>query len=248
MLEYTKTAVKKVLDDFKRLDYLRNLITQVLYIAYLVYAVVVSAGVFWANVALLSLSACYFLFFLVMTTGRIGASKPKAYKIVKKIFVRCKQLIKLFTLGVMLYGIYATTTHVTPLSVILSALMIVGWILQVVFEVILRYFLSRANFVIEGMEADYENFVKPVKTVGNFFKKMTGKEVEPEKERSKTRLWLDKKVEEQKAQKEREKREEKEAKKQAKIDAKNTVFFIEEEPDDTPPLEEVFESLPPIKD
>ena len=131
---------------------------------------------------------------------------------------------------------------------ILSALMIVGWILQVVFEVILRYFLSRANFVIEGMEADYENFVKPVKTVGNFFKKMTGKEVEPEKERSKTRLWLDKKVEEQKAQKEREKREEKEAKKQAKIDAKNTVFFIEEEPDDTPPLEEVFESLPPIKD
>ena len=248
MLEYTKTAVKKVLEDFKRLNYLRDLFTQLLYIAYLTYAVIVKAGVFWANVILLGLSVAYFIFFLIMTTGKILRSRSKSHKAVKKIFTRCKQLIKLFTLGVMLYGIYATTTHITPLSVILSAMMIVGWILQVVFEVILRYFISRANFVIEGMEADYESFIKPAKAVGNFFKKMTGKEIEPEKERSKTRLWLDKKVAEQKEQKEREKRAEKEAKKQAKIDAKNTVFFIEEEEDKTPPLEEVYESLPPIKD
>lgn len=248
MLDYTRTALNEVVHDFKKLNYLRELITQILYIAYLVYAVIVSAGVFWINVILLGLSVAYFAFFLVMTTGRILQSPTKSHKIIRKIFVRCKQLLKLYTLGVMLYGIYATTTHVSPLSVILSALMIVGWILQVVFEVILHYIINRSNLLMEGMKADYENFVKPAKAVGNFFKKMTGKEVEPEKERSKTRRWLDKKVAEKRAKREEEELAKKEARKRAKTDAKNTVFFIEEEEDKTPPLEEVYESLSSVDD
>ena len=52
---------------------------------------------------------------------------------------------------------------------------------------------------------DYEKLKKPVKTVGNFFKKLTGKEVEPEKEPSKDREVLDQIVAKEKAKKEQEK-------------------------------------------
>lgn len=255
MLDYTKAAIKKTFDDFKRLDYIRNLSTQILYIAYLVYALFAGAGVFAANVVLVAISVAYLGFFLFVTLGQTSKLKQKTKKIVTRVFVRCKQLIKLFTLGVMLYGIYSTTNHATPISVILSALMIVGWILQIVFEVVLRYFLNRAQFILEGMEADLETVTKPVKTVGNFFKKLSGKEVEPEKEKSKNRIWLDNKVAENRAATEERKqedkrtakerkREEKLAKKRAKADAKNTVFFPDEEGDTSaqePAPEEVFE-------
>ena len=244
MLDYTKAAIKKTIDEFKRVDYIRNVATQVLYIAYLTYALIAGAGVRIACAILLGITLCYFVFFFIVTTGRVGRLRKKAKKVVTKVFTRCKQLIKLFTLGVMIYGIYATTKLVTPLSVILSAFMIVGWILQIVFEVIFKFFLNRAQFILEGMEADYENFVKPAKTVGNFFKKLTGKEVEPEKEKSKSRVWLDKKVAENKAKKEEQKREnkqrkkqdradEKQAKKRARADAKDTVFL----PEPTKPAE-----------
>ena len=225
MLDYTKAAIKKTVDDFKRVDFYRNGITQVVYIIYLFYALCTNAGKLWANVPLLTLSLAYFVFFMIMSRGESTKAKKQAKTIVTRIFKRCKQFIKLLTIIVMLYGIYATTKQVSPIAVIFSAMMIVGWILQIIFEVILRIFLSKANFILEGLEADYEKLVKPAKTVGNFFKKLTGQPIEPEKERSKNKLWLDKKLETNKAEKREKRREERLAKKQAKIDAKNTVFL-----------------------
>ena len=264
MLDYTKVAIKKTVDDFKKVDYIRNIITQCLYLLYLVYAVYenmsgrASVGIFWVNIALLTLSLAYFIFFMVMTRGQPLLPPRKTQKFVALLFKRSKQLLKLFTLGVMVYGIYATTKALTPIGVVLSALMIVGWVLQIIFEVLIRIFINRAQFIIEGLEADYENLVKPAKAVGNFFKKITGKEVEPQKEKSKTRLWLDRRVEETRIEKSEEKKQKKleykrkkadkkQAKKQARKDAKDTVFISPEA--QMPALEEnlaieVFEQPP----
>jgi hypothetical protein len=71
--------------------------------------------------------------------------------------------------------------------------------------------------------------LKPVKSVGNFFKKVAGKEIEPEKEKSKNRLWLDDKVAENKAARRQERLEEKLRKRQVRADEKNTVYYDEDE-------------------
>ena len=59
------------------------------------------------------------------------------FKAVKRggalIFRWSKRIIRLFTLGVALYGLCQTVEVVTPLAVVLVALMIVGWILQIIF-------------------------------------------------------------------------------------------------------------------
>ncbi len=213
MLDYTKAAIKKTVDDFKRLDYIRNIVTQVLYIGYLIYALIASSGVLWANILLLTLSAAYFVFFLVITAGEKSKAKKKVKKLATQIFKRCKQLVKLFTTVVMVYGVCVTTKNVTPLAVVLAAFMIVGWLLQIVFDVIFHLFIKRANLLIEGIKADAQAMAKPVKSVGNFFKKLTGKQVEPEPEKSKERIWLDNKVAENKAERAEEKRLEKERRK-----------------------------------
>ena len=216
MLDYTKAAIKQVGEDFKKVDLARNIITQIIYLLYLVYAMIFDNVIFAVNITLFVLSAAYFAFFMFVT---VRETKKEVHKVVKTIYTRCKQIIKLFTLGVMLYGVWLTTENVTPLSVILSALMIVGWVLQIVFEILIKFFTKRINLLLEGLEADYENMTKPARTVGNFFKKITGNEVE-EKEPSKARLLLDKKVEEAKAEKKNAKLEKKYLKKQAKIEEK----------------------------
>ncbi len=254
MLDYTKTAIQKTIDDYKRVDYFRNIITQLLYVLYLVYAVCTNTGYLWVDITLLSLAVSYFIFFMIMTQGKPLAPIRKTQKFVAVLYRRCRQLLKLFTLGVMLYGIYFTTQNVTAWSVLLSALMIVGWVLQIIFEVLIRIFISRGQMIIEAMEADLEVVTKPAKAVGNFFKKITGKEVESPKEKSKTRVWLDKKVEEKRAakreEKERIKTERKRAKINAKADAKNTVFLSPDDDENAlndvsdPPLVEIVEELP----
>lgn len=226
MLEYTKAAIKQTVDDFKKVDYVRNVVTQVLYIAYLIYALIAGNGYLWANIPLLLLSVAYFAFFLVATHKRM---EKKLKATVKTVFTRCKQVIKFFTLGLMVYGIWLTAENVTPLGLILSSLMIVGWVLQILFEIILKFFSARVNLIIEGLEADYETMTKPARNVGNFFKKMTGQEIEV-KEPSKARLLLDKKVvearEEQKQLKKEKvllKKEERKAAKLEKAKAKQAA-------------------------
>lgn len=216
MLDYTKAAIAKTVEDFKRLDLIRNVSTQIFYILYLVYTLIAGTGVIIANAILLMLSVSYFVFFVYATKQEV---KKTLKKTVKRVFKRCKQLIKLFTLGVMIYGICSAAGHATVLSVLLTVMLVVFWILQIVFEVLFHIIVGRVQFIIDGLEADYKKLTKPVKTVGNFFKKLSGKPVEEEKEPTKNQIILEERVAEAKAERKAKKDEEKRAR-------KNKFFFF----------------------
>lgn len=204
MFDYTKAALTQIIKDFKKLCYVLSILTQTLYIAYLIFAIVTQKGVLSANITLLSISAVYFVFFLIMT-GKHGS---KTAKWAKMLFKRSKQAIKLFTLGVIFYGIYVTAEKVTPISVVFTAFMVVSWVLEIIFEIILSIIATRLQLFKEALDADVENLKKPVTAVGNFLKRMTGKEVE-EKEPTKHRIFLDKKVSEAKTERLEKKRQNK---------------------------------------
>ena len=208
MLDYTKMAIKQTISDLKKTDYIRNVATQIIYIIYLIYTLIVDTGILALNIVLLVISTSYFVFFLTMTS----AGKTPEGKNVKKtgtaVYVWTKRLIKLFTLGVAVYGICTAVERVSAVSVILAALMIVGWILQIIFEVLIKILTNRVNFILEGLEADLDNMLKPVRSVGNFFKKVTGKEVAPPKELTKNQLKLKEKVELYRAEQKKKREEE----------------------------------------
>ena len=216
MLDYTKAAIKQVGEDFKKIDFARNVITQIVYLLYLVYTMISTNGVFAVNLILFLLSAAYFGFFMFAS---VQETQKKIHKTVKTVYTRLKQILKLYSLGVMIYGVWLTAENIAPLSLILCSLMIVGWVLEIVFEILIRFLVNRINLVVEGLEADYENVTKPARSVGNFFKKITGNEVE-EKEPTKARLLLNEKVKEAKIEKKNEILTKKYLKKQAILEAK----------------------------
>jgi hypothetical protein len=151
---------------------------------------------------------------MIATVPSLAVKTKKFKTISQNVYTRTKLLIKFFTLGITLYGIYATTAHVTPFSIILTTLSILAWILQLLFHIVLIFFIDRFHLLKEGMEADW----RAIKARIPFMKKDA--EDEEAKEKSKHRLWLDEKVAENRALREQEKLQEKDDKKQAKKQAK----------------------------
>lgn len=213
MIDYTKAAFHKIFNDFKRFFYFFQIGTYIVYLLYLVYALISQRGIVYVNVILLVLTAAYLTFFICYRQSEKQNKRLK--QTVRKIFKWSKWGIKLFTIGVALYGIYYTAKDVTVISVVLSAFMIIGFVLDILCEGIIYFVKSKANFIYEAIQADVETTLKPVTTVGNFFKKLKGEEVEV-KEPTKNRMKLDELVAIAKAEKQQKKADEKRAKKEKK--------------------------------
>lgn len=201
MLEYTKAAFSKIINDFKKIFNGIKITTQALSILYLLYAVISQTGVWIANVILLTLALGYFVFFLVMETKK-GSRQVK--KRVKHIYGWCKRLIKLLTIGITVYGLVLAKADFEPLSFLLVILMIFSWVLEFLFYIIIRFLEMEKELLLKGLSTDLERI--PV-LGGILSKKITKTESDAPGTRAKTRLKLDKLVGEERARKIRAKQE-----------------------------------------
>ena len=209
MFDYTKTALRETIKDFKKFLYFFSIITQILYVAYLIYACIFGSFHI-ANGILLVICIAYFLFFGCITrwgkdVDATAFSSLKKWS--KQIFKWSKRLVRLLTLGVAIFALFQTTKTPSPLSIILNATMVVCWLLSNALDIIFVIVERRVKFIIEGFEADYNEMMRPAKNVGDFFKKMTGREVEKEKELTENQLYLIEKTQEYKKEEQERKRE-----------------------------------------
>ena len=234
MFDYTKAAISQTIDDLKKVFYFVGLGTQVVYIAFLVYSLIVGSGIFFINLALAALSLGYLIFYLIVTKfGKDPDAKEckRLRKTGKEAMKWTKRSLRLVTICIAFVEIFSTQTPDT-LSVVLTAFMLVGWILEIVFDLIVKILTSRYRFIMDGLELDIDEITKPFKNVGNFFKKMTGQEVAPEKELNKNQLFLKEKVlvsrEERQIKKQNEKIRKKQEAKELKKSTKAERALLKE--------------------
>ncbi len=232
MIDYTRAAIDKTLNDFKRFGFIFNIVIEALSIVYLVYAIIAGAGIIYLNIALLAASLAYIVFYLI-----VGMDSEK-----KKLYARTKSGYKVFkiavhtvNLGIIVYGIYIATEKMSFVSILLAAATTVGWALNLLVTFAVSYLSSKANFIVRAIEADIEKAKRPVERVDNFFKRIRGEEIKPKDPPDKTRIILENTV---KAFRER-KRAEKEKRlkeKRSRFGAKRNnpgvadEFIIEKEP------------------
>ena len=233
MFDYTRAALHKIVNDLKRLLYVIEIAANVFTVAFLIYSIIAGNGHLWANIPLLVLTGGFFIFFLIITRGKYDYNdNPLLTKKVKKGVKYSKFIIKTATLGISVYGFFLLGSKATVWNAILTALMVIGWVLQVIFEVVVNVIESYKELILTGFETDIQAILKPVNSVGNFLKKMTGQEVEPTPEPTKKQLKqrsvlektmesVRKKKAEEKARKQRLK-EEKQEEKRKKLAEKET--------------------------
>ena len=216
MLDYTQVAFKKTVDDLKRIQFGFTLTVQIAYIFYLIYAIAVGTGILAVNITLLALGAGYLAFFLALR--RKGRDEKTLGRAVSIIYKSAKHLIKVFTLASAIASICIEKNEVTPFAILFVALMVVGFIIQVLIDVAVVMISARVDFFLEAIRADWEDIKRPVEDIQ---RKLTfwKKEEAPEPEKNKDRLLLDALVSEKRvtdAERKRQKKEKKTEVKKAK--------------------------------
>ena len=170
MLSNTRSAISKIIGDIKSFSYCFNIVMQVMYFASLLYAIGTERGILWLNITLAGLSILYFIFY-VATYNKKEAAMKKMKKSAKHLHRWCKLGGKTLTFCVMVYSIYTTTQDVSATSVIMTALMIVAWVLQLLFSLVIGFLEKEKDLILEAIRKDMEPITKPAKAVSGFFKK-----------------------------------------------------------------------------
>ncbi len=233
MFKYTKASIELILEDIRKYGNIFRYGSLSFTSVYFIYALVAKTGNFYANLILAILFFSYTLFDFL--TRKRNVKKVK--KVVQRSYSVVKFSIRAFTLGATIYGLYTASTNTNPISTVLTTLMIIMWVLQVLMELVGYVFEDKKDLLLAGINKDLENLKKPVTEVGNFFKKVSGQEVEEETPPSKEEQILERRVQRNKEkevelklskkeakrlQKQKEK-EEKEANKFAKKYRKNLL-------------------------
>ena len=151
MFDYTQAAFSKVLKDFKRLRTAITVFVHLFSIAYLIYALATDTGFLIANVALLALTASYFVFFIIMETRQ---NKTRMRKRITDVYGWCKRLIKLPLLVIAVYGLALSKTDFDPISFMMTLFMIICWILEILFYFVIRFLEIEKNFIMDGLYKD----------------------------------------------------------------------------------------------
>ena len=194
MFDYTKAIFNKTLADLKLFAKIWTISTLGVYIAYLIYAIAAGSGNLAANIILLALTSIYFAFYLITIIKGSEFLRTRR-KIVKKTYKYSKYVINSVTLTTALYSIWLYPDNVHPFKLLITVFMMIMLVVQLALEVSVIIIEKRFGMFMEAFHADIEVVTKPVNTVKNVFRKITGQEVEPEKERSKDRVYLDRLVE-----------------------------------------------------
>lgn len=159
MFIYSRAVLFKISEDIKKFAFIFSLLTQIIYIGYLVYALIAGSGIFYANIILLVLSYTYSVFIVI---NRIKQSKKPedSEKNVKKIYRRAKICINALTLGATLYGIFIATSSPDTASVIFASFTTITWLLSVLLEIVVVIFEKYSELVAAAIEKDLYQFKK----------------------------------------------------------------------------------------
>ena len=173
MFKYTRAAIDIVVEDIKRYCNIVKNGSIIFTLLYFVYVFCTGSGNLTINIVLTALFIVYTFLDLITKNKELKSLK----KFIKKSYTWIKFVTKTFTLGIIVYGVYTATTHVTPFSIILVTLMIILWALQLLFEIVISIFEDKRDLLVAGWGKDIENLKKPATTVTNFIKKVKGEEV-----------------------------------------------------------------------
>lgn len=190
MFKYTKAAIDIIIEDIKKISNIFKYGSMIFTILYFIYALFVSAGNFVVNAILLALFTMYCLLDLITNKKNFKLFK----KVIRRSYKGLKLSSKLFSLGVMIYGIYIASNNVNGVTIILATLMILAWVFELLFEIVIALFENKKDLLVEGWNKDIEDLKKPVTSVNNFIKKIKGEEIVENNKVSKNIKILEKRI------------------------------------------------------
>ncbi len=177
MLKYTSAAIHKIINDLILLAHVSTIVMQVFMILYLTVAIIIGSGSLPINLALVTVNAVGLTVYLI-TYGKKDKKSKASKDITERVCTWAKIILNAISLASVIYTIYATSEEVTRLTLVLTPLMIIMWVLQVSIELVKQFVTRRARLFLDGIRMDFEFIAKPIIHTKNFINDMMGEEKE----------------------------------------------------------------------
>lgn len=174
MFKYTKASIGLLIDDCKRYAKIFKYVSLIATLGLLTYQIITG---FMKGSNLVYFNIAIAVAFLVFAFVDLLFKNKSLKRTVKRIYKWLKIILKAITLGITIYEIYIADT-VDGIQIILTTLMILLWIASFISEVVVEVVQIRANEILVAVKQDIDDVKKPITTVSNVFKKITGQEVE----------------------------------------------------------------------
>ena len=179
MFKYTVAAYHKIVNDLKMLAHVFTIVVQSLMILYMTYSAIVNNGSRAINITLGALTLASLLFYL-FTYGRDNKKVKRVRGLVSRGYAIAKLTINAVSLASIVYSIYVGASDISALSLVITPLMIIMWVLQVLFQFAKAYAENRLALLVDGIEMDVEFVANPIKRVKNVVHDFLGEEREAE--------------------------------------------------------------------
>ena len=159
----TLFVLDQTVTDFKRLKYICNFGAQLLYIAYLIFALCNGIGNVVTNVILVTLCGLYFLFFLCVEDINMSKEAKLLKKRVHRIYKLLRRLTQIAVIVMSVIALGDATFENDAIDILLCALMIVSFMFQLLVDAAAWYAEMRVNQFKAAFMAD----VTSIKLVGD---------------------------------------------------------------------------------
>jgi hypothetical protein len=193
MFEYTKLVFNQTVNDIKRISTITDYAMQVVYIAYLIYAICVSDVILGVNIALLVISSAYLVFSVIMRVKELKKTDKNVKKKVKQVYKISKYTIQVPILVTAVITLTNLEDDKVTFSLLFTIMMIVCYVASILMAVTTNVLESRAKRFTVAIEADLEPIISVVNTVKRFKGEKT-EVAETDKTKEKIRSELDEKV------------------------------------------------------
>ena len=168
-LGHTKAAVTLIWNEIKRIGFICGIAAHLFTIVYLITTFFTDTGLWYVNAILLALAIANAIFAIYFDKHEKEAKKLK--KTVTTTYQWARRAIKLFTLGVTLYGLFLIPNNLNPFSLICPICIAAFWLFDVLIAIICMVVEARIDYILEGLAADFGE----LPLVGKYVKEGTGK-------------------------------------------------------------------------
>ena len=199
MLKYTRSVLGDTIDAIKGLARGIEITVQLVYIAYLIISIALGNGILLANIVLLIVSVSYFIYDMASAREFYTKKLQKQRENVKKTVKITKRVTHIVI--IVIACIELATNPFDAVSLIMTFIMIVGFIVSLIFDITISMIEARKELFVNAIALD----MKPKKVI-DVFHKITGhKPTEEELEEERIREKLEEIYKEQKEKKQRKK-------------------------------------------
>ena len=172
ILTNSKAALLSVWHEIKRIFFTFGIILNLSYISLAVYSLVAGRGYMPLNIAFITLSIAYFIYYILTYNDK---AKKKQKKKMKKLYKLLRYFVNTVTLSFVVYGCFVTAEKVNFISLFLVVISVIGWFISGLFAIISAYVDSRIELVVTAFSVDRE---EPKKKIKAFINKIIGREEE----------------------------------------------------------------------